>query len=157
MKQRASAGMIAAAALALTGCGETKFMDMLGSGGPSPSGNIAVQTNQNLAMPPDLRLPPPGTATSESQVVSYDTPEDENQPADQPVAGAPVKAASTAPARPVGDIYERNGISKIRADGKPKSDGELQAELKRVYLAKKRQTEPNYGTIWNLGNLFKDG
>jgi hypothetical protein len=56
-----------------------------------------------------------------------------------------------------GDVYERNGISKVRADGTPKSDTELKAELKKVYLTKKQQTQPHYGTIFNMGNIFKDG
>jgi len=58
--------------------------------------------------------------------------------------------------QPEGDVYERNGISKVRPDGTPKTDQELQAELKALYLAKKRQKNPSYGTIFNIGNIFKD-
>lgn len=161
MKQGASALLIAVAALGLAGCGETRFMDLMGGDKPSASGNMAVQTNQNLAMPPDLRLPQPGAATSEAQVATSEPKADENvlEEGVTESQAAPAQVASTtvAPAQPVGDIYERNGISKTKPDGKPKSDSELQAELKQVYLAKKRQTNPGYGTIWNLGAVFKDG
>lgn len=161
MKQGAIALMIAAAALLLTGCSETGFTDMVSGGKPSAQGNMAVQTNQNLAMPPDLRLAQPGAATSEAQVATAQAPADDSvleEGPNEPVA-APAEVASTsvAPAKPAGDVYERNGISKIGPDGKPKSEGQLQAELKEVYLAKKRQSDPNYGTIWNLGSIFKDG
>ncbi len=168
MKQGASALLIAAVALALGGCGETRLTDMLSGGKPSAAGNMQVQTNQNLAMPPDLRLPQPGAASSEAQVATYDPPADDSMtnenlveqglPDDQPAA-APAQGAvkTAAPAQPAGDIYDRYGISKTRPDGTKKSDGELQAELKKAYLAKKRQSEPGYGTIWNVGAIFKDG
>ena len=78
MKQGASALLIAAVALALGGCGETRLTDMLSGGKPSAAGNMQVQTNQNLAMPPDLRLPQPGAASSEAQVATYDPPADDS-------------------------------------------------------------------------------
>ena len=52
------------------------------------------------------------------------------------------------------DIYAQYGISKYRADGTRKTEGELSAELKQAMIAKKRQANPNYGTIWNMGNIF---
>lgn len=169
MKQGASALLIAAAAFALGGCGETRFTEVLSGGKPSAAGNLQVQTNQNLAMPPDLRLPRPGAATSEAQVATYNPPAEDNLsdenlvdqglPGDEPAAAAPAQGSvkAAAPVKPAGDIYDRYGISKTRPDGTKKSDGELQNELKKAYLAKKRQSEPGYGTIWNIGAIFKDG
>ena len=161
MKQAVTAFVFLAAAIGLAGCGESKFLDVVGAGKSSAPGDIAVKSNQNLAMPPDLRLPAPGAGTSEAQarIAAYEPPAAEDEAAGQPAAVAPPVAAPPAAVAeaPAGDVYERNGISKTRADGKPKTEAELQDELKKVYIAKKRQTDPNYGTIWNLGNVFKDG
>ena len=126
--------------------------------------SVAQIPPQNPAAPHRVeffRLPQPGNATSETQVATAQAPSEDsvleeglNKPESTP---ARVASTTAAPAKPVGDIYERNGISKIGPDGKPKSESQLQAELKEVYLAKKRQTNPGYGTIWNLGAIFKDG
>lgn len=48
------------------------------------------------------------------------------------------------------------GISKTKPDGTPKTANELDNELKAAVLAEKRKTNPNYGTIWNIGNIFND-
>jgi hypothetical protein len=57
---------------------------------------------------------------------------------------------------PQQDIYEKYGISKVGPDGKPKSENQLYKELHAAQLAEKRKANPNYGTIWNMGNVFKD-
>jgi hypothetical protein len=55
------------------------------------------------------------------------------------------------------DIYAEYGISKTKPDGTPKLEGDLRAELKQAILKRKRETEPGYGTVRNIGNIFKDG
>ena len=72
------------------------------------------------------------------------------------VAAAPATPYGSSASVPEGDVYERYGISKFHPDGTPKTQTELQAELKKAYLAKKQQKNPNYGTVFNIGNIFKD-
>lgn len=147
MKFAVSAAVLCFAAIGLSGCGDTMrgYLEK-----DTPQQQVAVQ--QDLSMPPDLRLPPPGSGPEAP--VSADPGVYGN--------GAPAESTATIPASPVagtaaeGDIYARNGISLNHPDGTKKSDAELQAELKKVHLAKKQQKNPNYGTVFNLGNIFKD-
>ncbi len=137
--------LLAAGALA-SGC--TSIADVMR---PGPAEQPQVQqTYQDLSMPPDLQLRPPGTAAAPPAV---------QEPAavsSTKVASAPATPYGNAAAAPAGDIYERNGISRVKPDGTAKSDAELQAELKKVYLAKKQAANPNYGSVFNIGNIFKD-
>lgn len=105
---------------------------------------VQASANPNLAMPPDLRLPPPGSAPPPA--ASYTPP---------PSAGAP--AAPVDP-RPVygDDIYAQAGISVNKPDGTRKSNQELREELRKYYIAQKRQQNPSYGTVFNMGGVFRD-
>ncbi|MGQ0485675.1 MAG: hypothetical protein ACT4SY_10025 [Hyphomicrobiales bacterium] len=143
---------MAAAAAVLAGCAGGGLFDVAGYGKAMAPNEAAVRSGQNLSMPPDLQLRAP------SGPVSEDYQPNTAAAAGDPLStsAAPQKLAAATPARPAGDVYERNGISKFHPDGKAKTDAELRAELKAIYLAKKRQTNPNYGTIWNIGNIFKD-
>jgi hypothetical protein len=105
-------------------------------------------------MPPDLQLRAPTGPVSEDY--QPNTAAAGSDPLSTSPAPQNLATATATPAQPAGDVYERNGISKFHPDGKPKTDGELRAELKAVYLAKKRQQNPNYGTVFNIGNIFKD-
>lgn len=153
------------AALAVAGCSETKVQDLLGSGKDAAPDESQVRVNRNLSMPPDLNLrPPTGEVTEDGEpnkvanVVPPAQPAmDEPQPTPQPMQ----TAAATSPAAsgaepPKQDIYEKYGISKTGPDGKPKSETELLRELRAAEMAEKRKANPNYGTIWNMGNVFKD-
>lgn len=144
--------------LALAGCGNS-VSRLLGSAPPTPPSAAAVNTN--LAMPPDMQLRAPGTAP----VAAY-SPEVPGHPsqsnssvamAQPPAAPQTMAAVAPTPMAPQLDVFERNGIAKVHPDGKAKTKGELNAELKKVLLAKKRQTNPGYGTIMNIGNIFEDG
>jgi Protein of unknown function (DUF3035) len=53
------------------------------------------------------------------------------------------------------DAYKRFGISKTRPDGKPKTQPELDRELLEAVRAEKRRQNPSYGTVFNIGELFK--
>jgi hypothetical protein len=138
--------------LALGGCSTSGMLEKMGMGGGSstPAQTPTVQAGNPLAMPPDLRLKQPGTVA--------DTTYEPNT-----VSGRPVnqQTAAVAPIEPApvrkGDIYEEYSISKVKADGSPKSDEELKKELKAAVLKRKQQQNPNYGTIKNLGNIFSDG
>jgi hypothetical protein len=152
-------------ALAVAGCSETKVQDLLGSGKDATPDEAQVRVNRNLSMPPDLNLrPPSGEVTDDGElnkVANVAPPAqpaaDQAQPAPPPVQ----TASATPPAAPAAeppkqDVYERYGISKTAPDGKPKSENQLAKELRDAQLAEKRKANPNYGTIWNMGNIFKD-
>lgn len=155
------------AALAVAGCSETKMQDLLGSGKSSTPDEAQVRVNRNLSMPPDLNLRPPSGETAEDgqpNTVATALPPaepaaDPAQPAPQPVRTAAATTTATPPAQgepPKQDVYEKYGISKVGADGKPKSENQLYKELHAAQLAEKRKANPNYGSIWNMGNVFKD-
>jgi hypothetical protein len=133
------------AALALSGC-SSGLSSLLGGDPPSPQANRQIPVNNQLALPPDLSLAPPGTAPP--QVALAD------DGLDDPVA-AP-KRVAPAPVTPAQGAYEKYGISKVKADGTAKSDWELREELRQAVLAEKRKKNPNYGTIFNVGELFDD-
>lgn len=145
------AGLLAG--VVLSGC-STSMSGLLGGDEPVQQ-QVSAQAAPDLSMPPDLQLPAPGTQAPpppvrSTQVASLQEPDY----AEPSVSQAP---SSPAPApAPQGDIYERNGISKVNADGTPKTDAELKAELKQKYLTQKQQANPNYGTVFNIGNIFKD-
>lgn len=142
MKLVAAAGLIALGFVA-SGC--TSISDVMR---PGPEEQPAQpQAYHDLSMPPDLQLPPPGTAAPAPAIAS-------SQPGD--VAAAPATPYGSSASAPEGDVFDRYGISKFHPDGTPKTQSELQAELKKVYIAKKQQKNPNYGTVFNIGNIFKD-
>ncbi|MGE0004098.1 MAG: hypothetical protein AB7S92_00780 [Parvibaculaceae bacterium] len=153
------------AALAVAGCSETKMQDLLGSGKDTAPDETQVRVNRNLAMPPDLNLRPPSGEVTEygepNRVASATPPAepamDQAQATPEPMqtaAAKPPAASGEEPHQP--DAYEKYGISKVGPDGKPKSENQLYKELREAQIAEKRRTNPNYGTIWNMGNVFKD-
>jgi hypothetical protein len=165
MKKAAGLALSLMAALAVAGCSETKMQDLLGSGKDATPDESQVRINRNLAMPPDLNLRPPSGEVAEygeaNKVVSAAPPAqpaiDQAQPAPEPVQTAAATPPATSGAEPPKqDVYEKYGISKTGPDGKPKSQNELYKELRAAQLAEKRKANPSYGTIWNMGNVFKD-
>jgi hypothetical protein len=146
---------VLAMSLVLAGCGGASRLlggMGLGSSNPAPQPPVVVRTGNNLALPPDLQLRPPGTVTETHQP---------NPPPPAPVETASVDDGLYAPVAPAPaakkDIYAEYGISKTKPDGTPKLEGDLRAELKQAIVKRKRETEPGYGTISNIGNIFKDG
>jgi hypothetical protein len=144
---------VLALGLALGGCSSSGLLRSMGLGdAPAPAAPV-VRTGNNLALPPDLQLRPPGTVTEDYQPNT--------------VPAAPVKTASVdeglyssapAAAPPAKqDIYAEYGVSKLKPDGTPKAKADLQAELKKAIIKRKRETQPGYGTIFNMGNIFSDG
>jgi hypothetical protein len=165
MKKATGLALSLMATLAVAGCSETKMQDLLGSGKDSTPDETQVRINRNLAMPPDLNLRPPSGEITEygepNKVVTAAPPAqpamDQAQPAPQPMqtaAATPPAASGAEP--PKQDVYEKYGISKVGPDGKPKTENQLYKELRDAQLAEKRRANPNYGTIWNMGNVFKD-
>ncbi len=119
----------------------------------------AVPVGNNLALPPDLQLAAPTQTTDAYQPNGNVAPI--SAPAAKPakVALAKPGAGSLYGAAPAagttGDIFDQYGISKFKADGSRKSGFELNEELSAAIKKKKRETNPSYGTIGNVGDLFK--
>jgi len=122
---------VLAMSLVLSGCGASRLLNGMGLGNsPTPQAPV-VRTGNNLALPPDLQLRPPGTVT-------------ENYlPNPAPVAPAQTasleqdmySSAPSAPAVPVKrDIYAEYGISKLKPDGTPKPEWQLKDELKQAII-----------------------
>lgn len=146
---------VLAMSLVLAGCGgASRLLGGMGLGSSSPAPQApVVRTGNNLALPPDLQLRPPGTVAETYQP--------------NPAPPAPVQTVSAeeglyapvVPAAPVvkKDIYAEYGISKTKPDGTPKLEADLKAELKQAIIKRKRETNPGYGTVRNIGNIFSDG
>jgi hypothetical protein len=149
---------------------------MMGAGKYSPD-ETQVSQQQSLSMPPDLQLRPPSNtaeAAAQEQTASlppqqvpaapqgYEQPataeaqETYSEPVQQQAYNPPPQQTNTQPQQPPQDVYVRLGISKTRPDGTPKSQGELNEELRQIKIARERQKNPNYGTIWNLGDVWRE-
>jgi hypothetical protein len=141
-------------ALALSAC--SNGSSLLDSKGSTPQA-VNVPVGNALALPPDLQLQAP---TQTTDVYLPNGPVAEPAPALAPVATK--KLASNVPALPnvdglsKPDIFEQYGILKLNPDGTPRTPVQLREALRAAILAKRKQANPNYGTIANLGNIFKD-
>lgn len=148
MKNALSFATLAIVALSVSGCGSMSVSSLLGDDKPSAT---QAQVAPDLAMPPDLQLRPPGQTTAYIETTTAAAP------VTQTAATVPTTTTAASVAQPQADIYERYGISKFNPDGTPKTQQQLQAELKKAAILKKQQQNPNYGTIFNIGNIFTDG
>ena len=137
---------IAASALSLAGCSS----GLLGGGQSAPVAQQQIPVNNQLAMPPDLSLAAPGSGVAPAPTYRSASLA---PPANNDVFG---DAPPAAPRAPAVDVYEKYGISKLKPDGTKKNDNVLREELRQAVIAEKRKTNPNYGTIRNIGELFND-
>ena len=154
MKSAVVTVLLGVMAVSLAGCGSTmrNYLEK-----ETPGETTAMRSD--LTMPPDLRLPQPGTtaaapdpgAASRTAALTAPPPDLDQAPA----ATKPVTATKAATSA-ADDIYTQAGISLYNADGTKKSDAQLRQELQAYYLAQKRAKNPNYGTVMNIGNIFKD-
>ncbi len=162
MRKDMKFGILICAAAALAGC--SGGMGLLDGKSNVPSAN-SVAVGNNLALPPDLQLATPGASNDAYQANGAVAQ------AAQPAASKPTKLAAksaaatnsvygdtaVASAQPAtGDVFDQNGISKLNADGTKKTPNQLANELRQVLLAKKKQKNPSYGTIANIGSIFQD-
>ncbi len=159
MKSPVAVMVLAILAVGTAGCSDT----MRGYLEKDTPAQQQVAVRQDLTVPPDLSLAPPGTAPAAPENGSFAEP----APAEPAYNNQAVTTAPVAPAAPgsttlgqrtsaADAIYEKAGISLTKPDGTRKTQGELQAEYKAWYMAQKRQQNPNYGTVFNMGNVFKD-
>ncbi len=140
-------------AVGLAGCGSSmrSYLEK-----DTPTQPVAMR--QDLTMPPDLRLPPPGTTTAAPDPGAYAN-ETASLTSPPPAAAATAPAAATpAPAVNSGPyaVYTNAGISLTNPDGTKKTDQQLREELQAYYAAQKKAKNPKYGTVFNIGNIFKD-
>lgn len=162
MNRAAVTVLLCLAGLSLAGCSNT-MRNYLEKETPTQT----LNARQDLAMPPDLRLPPPGTTTAApdpgAAAAAAQTAALTTAPS-IPVASAPKAAApavttaatTTAPASGPDAIYTNVGISVFNPDGTRKTDQQLREELQAYYIAQKKAKNPSYGTFMNIGNIFKD-
>ncbi len=171
MPMRAGRWAFVWAAIFLTGCSETEVMDFMGAGKNVPNERL-VRTNPPLSVPPDLRLPPPGQGSGDvaASTMAENTRADSliTPPQDRPVnAGSAVRTAAAGASAKTApeddgtlkgdfyDIYRKKGISLYHPDGRRKTIAELNRELQKKIIEEKRRKNPNYGTIFNIGSIFK--
>lgn len=158
----------------VAGCSETGFQDFIGAGKYVPD-ETQVAVNQPLSVPPDLQLRPP--SNEPQQVASAPRPTEQPasgdlqqpqdlglSPQDEPAA-PPAQVQTQSQPQPQQqanagepqDVYAQWGVSRYNPDGTEKSQLELNEEMRRKRDEVKRQEDPNYGTIWNLGSIWSDG
>jgi hypothetical protein len=151
MKFALKSVVIVAAAFCLGACSLGSSMLNNKSAVPQAS---TVNVGNPLAMPPDLQLATPSQTTDAYQPNQGDGTAQNGLAPVQPAQK--VAMAPSAPIPVKQDIFEQYGISKVKDDGTAKTKEELQEELKAAVLRKKRQANPNYGTIRNIGAIFSD-
>jgi hypothetical protein len=152
MKTVRTTTILVLAALVIAGCSNGSSLLNNKSNVPQAS-NIPV--GNNLALPPDLQLATPTQTSDNYEPNGPVAPIAPAAQANQQASNESLyDAGAVAPAKL--DIYDQYGISKIGANGKPKKPDVLKAELKAAIIKKKRETNPNYGTIANIGSIFND-
>lgn len=141
-------------ALAVSGCTTSNLVSSL-SRSDEPQAPKTLPVGNTLSLPDDLQLAAPANTTD-----AYQSNGGQNVVLD----GTDLSAAPSALARPADlpkailvDWYAHYNISKLKPNGAPKSEAQLQEELRLAILAEKRKTNPNYGTFKNLPNLFRGG
>lgn len=137
-------------AIGLAGCGST-MRNYLEKDTPAQTASM----RQDLTIPPDLALPPPGTTTAAPDPAAY-----ANETAALAAPAPAPRSTVATPAPAVNDgpyaVYTNVGISLTNPDGSKKTDQQLREELQAYYIAQKKTKNPNYGTVFNIGNIFKD-
>jgi hypothetical protein len=134
-------------ALALAGCAPGYNVIRLNQSIIKLPPPAKLQVGNNLSMPPDLQLAQP------RQTIEAYQP---NEGTGEGAATDLKQAAAKAPPLTAPRVFADYGIALSDENGKPKSPERLQKELKAAKLARKKKENPNYGTIRNWRNMFKD-
>ncbi|MCA0432888.1 MAG: hypothetical protein LCH46_06460 [Proteobacteria bacterium] len=155
MRQSLSPVALLFAALLLAGCSGASNL-LTGKSHVQQASNVPV--GNSLTMPPDLSLAAPGqtTNTYAANPPPQPAPVQQMASAESDVYGGGAAASNSSSAAPQQDVYARYGISMNKPDGTRKKDWELREELRKAVVAERRKNNPNYGTIMNIGELFKD-
>lgn len=165
----------------LAACSETSVMDAFDAGKSAPNENM-VSTNAPLSMPPDMALRQPGAASAPAPgnglsvqqgqrgaptyqappppQPSYQPPAAQQQPAWQNAQPAPPQQVQQpapqqqANVSPGDKIYYDHGINPYNSNGSRKSQSVLNEEMRKKRNEMKRAQNPNYGTIFNMGEIW---
>ncbi len=140
-----------AVAAILAGCSSAASL-LNGGSAPTPQA-ASVPVGNQLALPPDLAL-----AAPRQTVDAY-------QPNGPVASAAPVESgelysgnAGTMTAKRKGGTLDETlayyNISRTKPDGTAKTAAEINNELRLAIKAEKRRANPNYGTVFNIGNIF---
>jgi hypothetical protein len=138
--------------------------------GVTDENQVPRTTNATAAIPaapPDAYSAAPVTADQPAEVAStqpsaYDTGAQqlETAPGSAPTQISPAiqstQKTDLSGKNAQQDAYQKFGISKTKPDGTPKTQAELERELLEAVRAEKRKQNPNYGTVFNMGRIFKD-
>ena len=177
------AGVAIAAISVLAGCTETAVLDAFDSGNRAED-NGALVSNQPLSVPPDLALRKPDAASAPVSTTSnglqvqqgqrapgttYQTqqptwqntaPAQQQQqqayqaprpPAD---ASAGISNSVVQSRNPADEPYLRHGINPYNPDGTRKKQSVLDKEARAKKIELERAKNPNYGTVFNAGELW---
>ena len=125
---------------------------------PAPSNGLSVEQGQRgLATyqappPPQPSYQPPA---AQQPAWQNSTPSPAPEPAPQQQAYAPsAPAPQVSTVKPQDKIYYDNGINPYNADGTRKTQSILNEALRQKSLETKRAENPNYGTIFNMGEVW---
>jgi hypothetical protein len=119
--------------------------------GPPPvPAQQQVSVGNNLSLPPDLQLAVPGQ-TTDAYVPNQGTGEGDAHDMAVAKANLPPPPPVAAPS-----VFAEYGIPIVDENGDPRPRAVLVKELKAAILARKKAKNPNYGTIKNIRNIFKD-
>ena len=183
VKQSTRAAIVVMALPLLAACSETSVMDTFNAGKADAPNEALVTTNQPLSMPPDMALRQPGAAAAPAygstnglqvqqgqRATAYQAPPPPQQTYQPPAAQqqqpawqnttpspAPQQQANVSPQQyvsPQDKPYYDNGINPYNADGTRKKQSVLNEEMRQKSLEKKRAQNPNYGTIFNMGEVW---
>ncbi len=153
-------------------CSETSVLDAFNSGNRGED-NGAIVSNQPLSVPPDLSLPRPGAANAPAyssnglQVeqgqrapghTQQSTPPAQQQayqappPPGDPTAG--VSTNGVPKKNPADEPYLRYGINPYNPDGTRKKQSVLDQEARAKKMELERAKNPDYGTVFNSGELW---
>lgn len=109
-----------------------------------------AEVGNNLALPPDLQLAVPGQ-TTDAYVPNVGTGEGAAHDMAVAKANEPPLPAPVAPS-----VFAEYNIPIVDENGNPRPRAVLVKELKAAILARKKAKNPDYGTIKNFRNIFKD-
>jgi hypothetical protein len=137
--------------LVLSGCSS----NLLGGGSSAPTAEQSIPVGNQLALPPDLALKAPGATSPAYRSNAVLSDADAGVYSDD-INSAPINRQAALPKGTTTDPYEKYGISKLKPDGTKKDEGTLREELRQAVILEKRKTNPNYGSVRNFGELFKD-
>lgn len=174
-------GLAIVAIPVLAGCSETAVLDAFDTGNRAQD-NGAIVSNQPLSVPPDLSLRKPDAANAPAyssnglqvqqgqrattQTYQAQQPgQQSNPPAQQqqqayraPPPPSDPSAGMSNPIiqsrNPADEPYIRHGINPYNPDGTRKKQSVLDKEARAKKIELERAKNPNYGTVFNSGDLW---